>query len=206
MAPRVYIVDDNEEQCQSLQYLFESVQIPTETYHSPLDFLDAYQETPGCLLLDIRMPQMTGLALQDILLRKKIMLPIIFMTGHADVPIAIRAMKKGAFDFFTKPFNHQLLLEAIHRAIDHNHQQRSIQKRYDAFKQLTEQENKILHHIISDLSTVKIAAALHLSPKTIEYHRAKIMRKLHVNSVVSLTKLYCIYQQSIGAQENLANF
>ncbi len=205
MTPSVYIVDDNEGQCQSLQYHFESVQIPTETYSSPLDFLAAYQETPGCLLLDIRMPHMTGLALQDILLRKKITLPIIFMTGHADVPVAIRAMKKGAFDFFTKPLNHQILLESIHRAMDYDQQQRAVHKRYDAFKKLTEQENKILCRIVSDFSTAKIATALHLSPKTIEYHRAKIMRKLHVSSVVSLTKLYCLYQQSIGAQESLTD-
>ncbi len=206
MTPSVYIVDDNEEQCRSLQYHFESVQIPTETYPSPWDFLATYQETPGCLLLDIRMPQMTGLALQEVLLRKKITLPIIFMTGYADVPIAIRAMKKGAFDFFTKPLNHQILLESIHRAMDYDQQQHTIQKRYEAFKQLTEQENKILNQIVSNLSTVKIAAALHLSPKTIEYHRAKIMQKLHVNSVVRLTKLYCLYQQSIGAQESLIDF
>ena len=197
MTSKVYIVDDNNDLCQSLEYLFESVNIPTEIYHSPLDFLKYYQQTPGCLLVDVRMPEMSGLALQDVLQQKGIRIPVIFMTGHGDIGIAVRAMKKGAFDFFTKPFDHQVLLDTIHCAIEWDRNRCSQEKRYTAFTKLTLQERDIVERIVSNQSTIEIANALHLSPKTIEYHRSKIMRKLGAATLVQLVELYFSYRQHV---------
>ena len=192
---KVYIVDDNKNLCQSLKYLFDSVKISTEIYHAPRDFLSHYHDTPGCLLLDIRMPEMTGLALQNALCQQNIRIPLIFMTGHGDVSMAVRAMKKGAFDFFTKPFDHQLLLEAVHRAIDHDQHYRQEQKKHRHFQKLTYQEHDIVQRILSGKSTLEIANALHLSYKTIEYHRSKIMKKLNITTPFQLASLYYSYQK-----------
>lgn len=198
MTSKVYIVDDNKDLCQSLEYLFDSVDIITEIYHSPIKFLECYQQSPGCLLLDVRMPEMTGMALQDLLRRKHIQIPIIFMSGHSDIPMAVRAMKEGAFDFFTKPFNHHALLEAIQHAIEQDRNRRMQSKKFTAFSVLTPQELDITERIVSSQSTADIAKKLCLSPKTIEYHRAKIMRKLGVSTIAELVKLYCTYQQYIS--------
>lgn len=191
---KVYIVDDNMDLCQSLKYLFDSVKIPTQIYHAPRDFLANYTDAPGCLLLDMRMPEMTGLALQDLLRHDKIHIPLIFMTGHGDVSMAVRAMKKGAFDFFTKPFDHQLLLEAVHRAMDADHQYRREREKYRCFERLTQQERDIVQRVVAGESTLMIAKALHLSSKTIEYHRGKIMKKLGVATPLQLVSFYHSYR------------
>ena len=198
MNSKVYIVDDNRDFCDSLKYLFDSVNIPSEVFHNPLDFLKNTPKDPGCLLLDLRMSGMTGLAVQDILNKDGVRIPLIFMTAHGDASIAVRAMKKGAFDFLTKPFDHQRLLETIHKAFILDERRRNERKKYEVFLRLTNQERIIVDKIILGDSTTDIAAFLHLSPKTIEYHRAKIMRKLGVGSLIELTQLYCCYRQYIA--------
>jgi len=193
---KVHIIDDDTGLCQSLAYLFESIKIPVQTYYPPSDFLTQYTPVvPGCLLLDVRMPEMSGLSLQDLLQKRKIHLPIIFMSAHADIDITVRAMKNGAFDFFTKPFNHQLLLEAIHKAITYSQENYLKESMCLTFEKLTWQEHQIIEFILSGKSSKEMAALLNLSKKTIEYHRSKIMRKLDLNSLAQLVQYYLYYQE-----------
>jgi len=187
----VYIVDDDESLCQSLVYLLDSVKIRSKVYYTPELFLDEYRRSqPSCLLLDIRMPNFTGLQLQDLLGSRNVMLPIIFMTGHGDVSSAVRVMKKGAFDFFTKPFNHHLLLESIQKAIARDTISFTLENNHKIIKSLTSQESNILELIISGKSSKAIANQVNLSYKTVEYHRAKIMRKLGAKNLAQLMQLY----------------
>lgn len=190
-ASMVYVVDDDQSLCQSLEYLLESVKINSKTFFSPKAFLEEYDRTsPSCLLLDIRMPNLSGLQLQDILNSRKASLPIIFITGHGDVSSAVRAMKKGAFDFFTKPFNHHLLLESIQKAIQKDKKNIELENNCLKMGSLTQQEKGILEMIASGESSKEIANEVNLSYKTVEYHRAKIMRKLDAKNLAQLMRSY----------------
>lgn len=190
----VFVVDDDPSLRQSLQWLLESVGLRVETYASADEFLDIYQPPrQGCLLLDIRMPGMTGLDLQQALLERRIALPTIIITGHGDVPTAVRAMKAGAVDFIEKPFNDQLLLDRIHQALERNtrQQQREVQRLAALARlvQLTRREREVMNLVVAGKTNKTIATELGLSEKTVEVHRANLMKKLQLNSVAELVKL-----------------
>jgi len=194
IEPVVFVVDDNDAFRDTLKLLFETVHIKVKTYPSAKDFLKDYNTIqPGCIILDIRMPEMSGLELQKKLLEEQNFLPIIIITGHADVPIAIEAMKLGAFDFIEKPFRDQILLNSVNRAIrlnSENWRQRSEKadiKTKMSF--LTPRENQVLDGIIAGKTNKQIAKDLGLSPKTTDFHRCNIMEKMGVNSAVQLTKM-----------------
>lgn len=193
-SPAVFIVDDDLAIRESLAFLIESVGLAARTFASAQDFLDHYDPAaPGCLLLDIRMPGMTGLQLQAKLNEQRAAIPVILLTGHGDVPMAVRAMNDGAFYFFEKPFNDQALLDQIRRAIDHDGRRRGaaamageVAARLEG---LTRREREVLDLVVDGMPNRRMAETLNLSEKTIESHRAGMMRKMKAKNVVDLVHL-----------------
>ena len=191
--PTVFIVDDDEEVRQSLRWLVESVRLATETYATAQEFYQSYQpHRPGCLLLDVRMPGMSGLELQERLVAKQIRLPIIIITGHADVRMAVRAIKAGAVDFIEKPFSDQALLDRIQAAIAQDLKLRAVDSRRaviaDRLKSLTAREREVLDLVIGGQANREIADTLDVSCKTVEAHRARIMKKMEADNLADLMR------------------
>lgn len=189
----VFVVDDDEVVARSLRWLIESVQLEVETFHSAQAFLDGYHPSRhGCLVLDVRMPGMSGIELQERLNQRKWTLPIIFITGHGDVAMAVRAIKLGAFDFVEKPFNDQDLLDRIHAAIQHDSSMRESERENATLlarlASLSAREREVMDLVVEGLANKVIAAQLNLSPKTIEVHRARVMEKMRVRSISDLVK------------------
>ncbi len=191
----VFIVDDDQAVVRSLRWLIETVRLRVQTFASAQEFDDRYDPAaPGCVLLDVRMPGMSGLELQQRLAaRGRYHLPLIFITGHGDVQMAVRAVQAGAFDFIEKPFNDQDLLDRIQRAIAHDAIQREReherQQLRDRFATLTAREREVLDLVVQGQSNKAVANALGLSAKTVEFHRAKVVEKLRARSVADLVKL-----------------
>lgn len=191
----VFIIDDDQAVARSLRWLIETVRLKVETFASAQDFLDHYDAgKPGCLVLDVRMPGMSGLELQERLtVRGSYYPPIIFITGHGDVQMAVRAIQAGAFDFVEKPFHDQDLLDRIQRAIALDAGQRGKEEQRAQLKMLfaslTPREREVLDLVVDGLSNKAIANALGLSAKTVEVHRAKVMEKLHARSLSDLVKM-----------------
>ncbi|RLB69481.1 MAG: DNA-binding response regulator [Deltaproteobacteria bacterium] len=192
-AAVVFIVDDDPLIRDALDQLVRSVGLTAETFSSARAFLDTeLPDQPGCLVSDIRMPELSGLDLQDELIKKGVSIPIIFMTGHGTVPMSVRAMKAGALDFIEKPFEDQELLDAINRAIKQSRMVRTEQAEIDAIEQrlnlLTLREHEILTFIIAGKLNKQIAYDLGMSENTVKTHRARIMRKMSVNSLAELVR------------------
>jgi len=192
--PTVFIVDDDLAVARSLRWLIESVSLKVETFASSQAFLDGYDAAkPGCMVLDVRMPGMSGLELQERLATQQFRVPIIFITGHGDVQMAVRAVQAGAFDFIEKPFNDQDLLDRIQKAIAFDTDQRGKQalrvQLGSLFSSLTPREHEVLDLVVEGLSNKAIANTLGLSAKTVEVHRAKVMEKMHARSVADLVKM-----------------
>jgi FixJ family two-component response regulator len=192
--PTVFVVDDDPAMRDSLCWLLQSVDLHVETYPSADAFLAAYDPgRPGCLVLDVRMPGMSGLNLQDELRTRHIRLPIIMLSGHAEVPTAVRALKAGAIDFMEKPFSDELLLDRIRQAIDLDREQREAEARRTAvaarYALLTPREREVMELVTAGKANKVIAADLGLSPKTVEVHRAAVMDKMHADSVADLVRM-----------------
>jgi len=194
----VYVIDDDQAMVESLSWVIESVGFTVKTYTRAQDFLDAYDaQTPGCLLLDVRMPGMSGpelqLKLNQFGEQGVSVPPIIFISGHGDVPLAVRVMKAGAVDFLTKPFNDQVLLESINKAIRTDKANRNkLQESAEAhakFALLSTREAQVLQGIVAGKANKVISAELKISLKTVEAHRASLMKKMSVKSVPELVKL-----------------
>ena len=192
--PTVFVVDDDEAIRKSLRWLIESVDLKVQTFESAQEFLEAYDpDVPGCLVLDVRMKGMSGLDLQEKLVEDDIRIPVIILTGHGDVPMAVRAMKGGAVDFLQKPVSDQVLLDHIQHALQEDSKGREsraedmlIQKRVE---QLTKREKQVMQHVVNGMSSKEIASELGVSFKTIEAHRAKIMKKMKAKSVPHLIRM-----------------
>ncbi|HLD16119.1 MAG TPA: response regulator [Coxiellaceae bacterium] len=189
--PIVYIVDDNEGVIESTRWLIESVGYEVKTYTRAKDFLSEYQlKEPGCLVLDVRMPEISGLELQEALIQRGINLPIVFITAHGDVSVAVRAMKLGAVDFLPKPANGQILLEAINRAIRLDLQRKQTEEQnaelLERTKSLSPREQEVMKLVVSGKLTKTIADKLGVSMRTIEMHRSNIMRKMKVSTQAEL--------------------
>ena len=190
----IYLVDDEYAVRDSLALLIESTGQTVRSFESALDFLNGYEPTqPGCLLLDVRMPTMSGLELQSELLRREIAIPIIFISGHAGIPDSAKAFRAGAVDFLEKPFNNELLLERIAEAINKDLaareqllEQRKLQKLLD---HLTAREQEVLSLVISGHANKSVAKLLEISIRTVEAHRASIKEKMQVHSIVELMAL-----------------
>src|SRR3989338_2466560 len=195
MDPIVYVVDDDQAMVESLSWIIESVGLKVKTYIRAQDFLDEYDpQQHGCLLLDVRMPGMSGPELQTKLNDQgSPTLPIIFISGHGDVPLAVRIMKAGAIDFLTKPFNDQVLLESINKALridksNRERRQESAQAKAK-FALLSPREVQVLQGIVAGKPNKVVSAELKISLKTVEAHRASAMKKMGVKSVPELVKL-----------------
>lgn len=191
--PTVFVVDDDPAVRKGIKFLTNSVDLRFVEFSSAQEFLSNYDPSQaGCLILDMRMPNMSGLDLQEELNKLDYVLPIIFLTGHGNVPASVKALKAGAFDFIEKPPQDQILLDTVQKAIRKNAQDR-IAMQYKQQLQaklslLSDKEVDILKMVADSQPNKTIAFKMGLSEKTIEYHRAKIMRTLEVNSVQELTK------------------
>lgn len=192
--PTVFVVDDDQAMRNSLKWLIESVAMQVETYDSADAFIRSYYPgRSGCLLLDVRMPGMSGLELQEYLVEQQIAIPIIIITGHGDVPMAIRAMKSGAIDFIEKPFNDELLLESIRHALMLDEQQRDKQSQKaeiaTRLARLTPREHEVMAMVTGGKANKEIASALGVSAKTVEAHRARVMEKMQALSLAELVRM-----------------
>jgi two-component system response regulator FixJ len=193
-AATVYVVDDDDGMRRALSLLLNTVGYKTAAFAGPVEFLDKFKpETAGCLVLDIRMPGMSGLELQQHLNRMGAMLPVIFITGHGDVPMAVQAMKEGAFDFVQKPFRDQDLLDRINHALQQDKENRgTLARRADVLhrvESLTPREKQVMAMVVDGAANKVIAIDLGLSERTVEIHRAKVMEKMGARSVAHLVKL-----------------
>jgi two-component system response regulator FixJ len=192
--PVVFVVDDDEAICESLCLLIADSGLEARPFHSALQFLSGYDsDQGGCLVLDVQMPGMSGLELLAKLQEWEIDIPIIVITGHADVPTVVAAMKAGALDFIEKPFRHPLLLDSIQKAIALDGQRR---RRYrerrgvqSRLRLLTPREREVLGHLITGKANKNIAYKLGIRQKTVDFHRANLLEKLGVQSLVELVHL-----------------
>ena len=192
--PTVFLVDDDATVRDALGLFLEASDLVVRAYASAQEFLRHYQpDWPGCMVLDIRMPGMTGLELQKVLKRRRIEIPIIFLTGHGDIPMSVKALKAGAVDFIEKPFKDAVLLDRIREAIaiDVHRRRIAAQKMQITHRlaQLTCREKQVLVYVISGLSNKEIAKKLHVSHRTIDVHRARIMTKMEASSLPELINL-----------------
>jgi len=192
--PVVYIVDDSDSVRDALSLLMKSVGLKAACFSLAQEFLSGYKPAgPGCLVLDVRMPGMSGLELQQLVVAKKIPLPVIMITGHGDVSMAVRAMRTGAMNFFEKPFNDQALLDCIHESISQSkkmlgrtHRSREIISR---LKKLSDREREVLDLIVSGRFSKAIGAHLGISSKTVDVHRKNILDKMQVKTPVEVVRL-----------------
>lgn len=194
LNPVVFIVDDDSSVRRSLERLIQSVGLTAKSYASAREFLQSgHGEETGCLVLDMRMPEVSGLELQEKMTQAGILLPIIFISGHSTVPMSVRAMKAGALDFLQKPFDEQDLLEAIYRAIDRSRQgqaKREELKELEArVRSLTPKEYEVFTWVITGMPNKNIADRLATAEKTVKVHRASIMKKMDAQSVADLVRM-----------------
>jgi FixJ family two-component response regulator len=190
----VFVVDDDLSMRSSLEALLKSVGHDVQLFSSAQEFMHAARsDAPGCLVLDVRLPGMSGLTFQQELTKAGVALPIIFITGHGDVPMTVRAMKAGAAEFLTKPFDDQVLLDAIHAAIERDRARRRdeaslavLQARY---RELTERERQVMKLVVAGRVNKQIAAELGLSVVTVKVHRGQVMRKMLAKSVAELVRM-----------------
>jgi len=190
----VFIVDDDEGVREGLNLLLDTVGQPCELYDSAQDFLDSYEEgRGGCLVLDIRMPRMTGLDLQERLIEMGSRLPIIFITGHGDIPMAVDAMRRGAMDFIRKPFREHDLLERINEAldVDSNSREQALdhQALIDKLASLSKREAEVFGRVADGEMNKVIAMDLGISERTVEVHRSQVMHKLGVRTLAQLVRV-----------------
>ncbi len=195
----VYAIDDDRAVRESLGLLMKSMGLSARLFDSAQDFLDAYHpDMHGCIVLDIRMPGLSGIELHRQLIDLHCTMPVIFVTGHGDVPMAVEAMQNGAFDFIQKPFRDQELLDRINQALtwDDEHRfeeerKRGVQERYDT---LTPREREVMDCVVRGLANKVIAMDLDLSQRTVEIHRARVMEKMDARSLADLVRMSLLIQ------------
>ena len=190
----VFVVDDDASMRRSLESLLRSVGNDVRLFASAQEFMQAPRpDAPGCLVLDVRLPGMSGLTFQHELAKAGVGLPVIFITGHGDVPMTVRAMKAGAAEFLTKPFDDQVLLDAIDAAIERDRARRrdaaSLAVLNARYNELTEREKQVMKLVVAGRVNKQIAAELGLSLVTIKLHRGQVMRKMLVKSVAELVRM-----------------
>ena len=189
--PVVFVVDDDVSMREALKNLLRSVGLEVETYSAAREFLSSRRsDAPGCLVLDVRLPGIGGLEVQQKLIEARINIPIIFITAHGDIPMTVKAMKSGAFEFLTKPFRPQEFLDAIQQALERDQRSRrqrnvmaELQERY---KGLTARERKVMDLVVSGMQTKQIASALGTSEITVAVHRGRVMHKMQAGSPAEL--------------------
>ena len=193
-APIVFVVDDDESVREALRSLFRSVSLRVETFGSAADFLRSeLPEVASCLVLDVRLPGVSGLDFQAELAKANIHIPVIFMTGHGDIPMSVQAMKAGAVDFLTKPFRDQDMLDAVAAAVERDRSRRKDEQRLSdvraRFDGLTEREREVMGLVTAGLMNKQIAGELGLSEITVKIHRGHVMRKMAARSLADLVRM-----------------
>ena len=193
--PMVHVVDDDDSVCRSLVNLLEEVGMPVATFPSAEAFLKALRDdTRGCILLDVRMPGMSGLQLQQALRERDVTMPTIILTGHADVPMAVSAMSAGAAGFVEKPFHPQGLLDRIRDCLEADARQAAFQaerrQAKDSLARLSSREQEVLRRLVTGKPSKLIASALGISEKTVDVHRSNLMRKTGTRSVAELMRIW----------------
>jgi two-component system response regulator FixJ len=187
----VYIIDDDLAMSESLSWLLSAAHLKVEFYKNALDFLEAYQLSwQGCMLIDVRMPGMSGLQLQEKLIEMGNTMPCIMVSGHADVEMAVRALKASAKDFITKPYNDQVLLEKIQNVLVLNKTQENKAEVEQNYKMLTTREQQVMKKIVDGKTNKNVASELNLSSKTVELHRANLMQKMEAKNLACLIKMH----------------
>ena len=190
----VFIIDDDAHMRAAMERLLKSVGLHAETFATPQEFLRRKTpDHPSCLVLDVRLPGMSGLDVQRKLIDSGIHIPVIFISGHGDIPMTVKAMKSGAVEFLTKPFRDQDLLDAIQQALEleneSRQQQHEIQKLKDRYETLTAREREVMGLLVSGMLTKQIASRLGTSEITAQVHRGQVMRKMHANSPAELGRI-----------------
>ncbi len=190
----VFVVDDDPALLRLIRKLLETNGRKVETFNSAKEFLDRYTpERAGCLVLDVRMPEMSGLALQKRLATDEIALPILIITGYGDVPVAVQAMHQGAFDFIEKPFSGQFLIDRIEAALTEDARRRRTRMTREEVRRrratLTPRERQVMDLVVQGKPNKLVGVALHLSPKTVEVHRANVMKKMIATSLADLVRM-----------------
>lgn len=195
-TPTVYVVDDDPQVCESLSLMLRGVGIEPRTFQSAEAFLDGCRDVPGvpkCLVLDVRMPGLSGLGLQQTLAAQGRSMPIIMISGCADIPMAVQAMSQGAMDFLEKPFSRRALLGRVQEAIDRDaRDQRQSSRRTevaDRMETLSARQREVLNLLVAGKHSKQIASELDIGEKTVAKHRAGVLQKMHVDSVVELVRL-----------------
>ena len=200
-TPVVFIVDDEEPVADSIAMLLRTVGLETRLYQDARRFLAEYTpDQAGCLLLDVRMPKMSGLELQQELVARNVTLPVIFITGHGDVPMAVEAMRAGALDFIQKPFNDDELIRRVQKALEEDARERGLLQRREELErrwdELTPREREIALRIADGQANKRVAADLDISARTVELHRARILQKMGVRSLAQLVRMILVLQDS----------
>ena len=190
----VFVIDDDPSMRLALEDLVSTVGLEVRTFAAPQEFLQSKPpDAPGCLVLDVRLPGMSGLTFQRELAKEGLALPVIFITGHGDIPMSVRAMKAGAVEFLTKPFHDQDLLDAIHGAIERDRKRRREAVRLaqlrERFVTLSERERQIMTLVVNGRPNKQIAAELCVSEMTVKVHRGQVMRKMHAGSLPELVRM-----------------
>jgi RNA polymerase sigma factor (sigma-70 family) len=205
----VFVVDDDESVRQSLRWLLESVRLRVETFDSSESFLQQFDASrAGCLVLDVRMPGLSGPELLDRLVERHLAIPVVFLSGHGDVQMAVRAMKAGAMDFIEKPYNRQQLLQTVQKALHRECVERERREQEAAFRSclgsLTPRERQILELITTGRSNRVIGTMLGISCRTVEAHRAKLMRKMRAGSLADLLQRAASFHLLPPSQQDVA--
>ena len=190
----VFVIDDDPSMRLALEDLVRSVGLEVRAFAAPQEFLQSKPpDAPACLVLDVRLPGMSGLTLQKELAKEGLALPVIFVTGHGDIPMSVRAMKAGAVEFLSKPFHDQDMLDAIHAAIERDRKRRreaiGVAGVRERFATLTERERQIMTLVVIGRANKQIAAELSLSEMTVKVHRGQVMRKMHAGSLPELVRM-----------------
>lgn len=201
--PTVFVVDDDEPVRDAIGMLLDTVDIPHESFDSGTAFVEGYiRQRTGCLVLDIRMPGMSGLELQDHLIASNDPLPIIFITGHGDIPMAVEAMKKGAMDFIRKPFRDQELLDRIHEALNRDAANREHHADLEAVRSravsLTPRETEVFARVAEGQANKVVAIDLEISERTVEIHRSQVMQKMTARNLADLVKMKILLDSTKG--------
>lgn len=195
----VFIIDDDDGFRESVRWLLQSESIETCGFASPLKFMESYQGETGCILLDVRMPDINGLTALKMIRDKNIKMPVIMISGHGDIPIAVRAIKQGAQEFIEKPFDDEHLLRVINHCLQQaseiSAKESSIALVQNEFDSLSRREKEVMNLVVSGLSNREIAESLEISPKTVEVHRSRVMHKMNSDSLALLVKKSALIAQ-----------
>lgn len=190
----VFVIDDDASVREAVEDLFRSVGLAVESFASAREFLERkLPDSPGCIVLDVRLPGASGLEFQQALIRSGILLPIIFISGHSDIPASVRAMKSGAIEFLTKPLREQELLDAVHIGIERDRVRRQeaklVAELRQRFNSLTPREREVLALVVSGRPNKQVAAELEMSEMTVKVHRSQITRKMSAKSLIDLVRM-----------------